>query len=74
MILWKTIPVNIDDIKYDGDWFQIFKYDEKDAVGGCEWLTYVSGFANDGPCSLTQLVPGEYYYVVVSDETKPLQW
>ena len=58
---------------FEGDWFQILKYDENNEVPGCDWLIYVSGLANDGDCSLTTLETGEYYYVVVSDMAEPLQ-
>lgn len=64
----------IDNIYYEGDWFQILKYDENDEVPGCDWLIYVSGFENPEACSLDTLVSGEYYFVVVSDASQPLQW
>ncbi len=53
--------VQISAMSFSGDWFMILELDE--ASGG--WFTYYSGFTTGN--TLTQLEPGKYYYVVVSE-------
>jgi len=53
--------VQISDISFSGDWFMILELDE----GSGAWSTYYSGFTTGN--TLTELEPGKYYYVVVSE-------
>lgn len=54
-------PIQIGDMFFSGEWFMILELDE----GSGAWYTYYSGFTTGN--TLTELEPGKFYYVVVSE-------
>lgn len=53
--------IQIADMSFSGEWFMILELDE----GSGAWNTYYSGFTTGN--TLTELEPGKFYYVVVSE-------
>lgn len=53
--------IQIADMSFSGEWFMILKLNEDTGA----WSTYYSGFTTGN--TLTELEPGNFYYVVVSE-------